>query len=178
MGLTRSETTYLLSALLEKQVLHDRHWSREVPVRRGEHDIRGYVDYMSFRANSLSPSGIEHGDFTCYEVKSCLDDYNSGNGLNFVGDWNYIVTTIDTYKKIGQLPASIGCYVPVSVENYSSITIKPMFKEFENPPELTSEIDNWKLWRIVNPVERTQRFHSGSELLYGMLCARPSLVRL
>lgn len=36
--------------------------------------------------------------FTCYEIKSCKEDVYSGNGLNFYGEKNYIVTTMECYK--------------------------------------------------------------------------------
>lgn len=47
----------------------------------------------------MSVSGIEKGIFTCYEVKSCMEDIYSGNGLNFLGEKNYLVMAIDCYKK-------------------------------------------------------------------------------
>lgn len=51
-------------------------------------------------ANQCSVSGIEKGIFTCYEIKSCKEDVYSGNGLNFFGEKNYIVTTMACYKDI------------------------------------------------------------------------------
>ena len=50
--------------------------------------------------NQMSISGLEKGSVICYEVKSCKEDYHSGNGLNYEGDKNYIVTTMECYKDI------------------------------------------------------------------------------
>ena len=43
---------------------------------------------------------IERGDFIVYEIKSCKEDVYSGNGLNFIGDENYLVTTAECYKSL------------------------------------------------------------------------------
>jgi len=56
---------------------------------------------MQFKpAGGTFISDIEKGIFTGYEIKSCIDDVYSGNGLNFIGEENYIVTTMQTYKKL------------------------------------------------------------------------------
>lgn len=47
------------------------------------HAIR--VDYMKFKPVNNTVSGIEKGDFYCYEVKSSIEDFNSGHGLNSAG---------------------------------------------------------------------------------------------
>lgn len=41
----------------------------------------------------LMPASVELGEFSCYEVKSCMADFKSGHGLTFYGDVNYLVTT-------------------------------------------------------------------------------------
>lgn len=48
------------------------------------HAIR--VDYMRFKPVNNTVSGIEKGDFYCYEIKSSVEDFHSGHGLNFIGD--------------------------------------------------------------------------------------------
>ena len=50
--------------------------------------------------NQLSVSGIEPGTFVCYEVKSCKADFLSGHGQNFIGEKNYLVMTMSTYKEL------------------------------------------------------------------------------
>ena len=167
--LTRSETTYLLSCVLEKQILYDKYWANEVSIRRGQPDYCR-IDYMTFKAANESVGGIEQGKFTCYEIKSCLDDYNSGHGLNFICDYNYIVTTVETCKQLPQFPSTLGCYVllPNDVDS-NDVTL--VFKESMNPSPLTLDIDAWKLYKIVPCVSKTKRFHSNLELLYSMLRA-------
>lgn len=70
---------------------------------------------MKFEPLNNTVSGIEKGNFFCYEIKSCEEDFNSGHGLNFVGDYNYIVCPNELYNwliKNNKLPFGIGVYVP------------------------------------------------------------------
>lgn len=91
-----------------------RYWAREVTFGYGTADaVR--ADYMEFRPVNNSVSGIEKGDFCCYEIKSCMDDYESGHGLNCMGDYNYLVCTEDLYRTLsesGNLPRAMGVYIP------------------------------------------------------------------
>ena len=97
--MNRKEITNFLNELLKKDRLTGpgKHWSSEVSI--DPFTTRGRrIDFMEFIQCSLS--GIEKGIFICYEVKSCEKDVYSGNGLNFYGEKNYIVTTIDCYKNL------------------------------------------------------------------------------
>ena len=58
------------------------------------------VDYMKFVLENNSISGIENGKFYCYEIKSCMADYESGHGLNFIGEYNNLVMTNNLYKEL------------------------------------------------------------------------------
>lgn len=40
------------------------------------HPIR--VDYMQFKPINNTQGGIEKGNFYCYEIKSCKEDFESG----------------------------------------------------------------------------------------------------
>ena len=94
--MTRAETTKFLGRLLISTRFNGagKHWASEVSIDPWGRDAKR-VDYMQFSpANQCSISGIEKGIFTCYEVKSCKEDVYSGNGLNFLGEKNYIVTTM------------------------------------------------------------------------------------
>lgn len=74
------------------------------------HAIR--VDYMKFKPVNNTVSGIEKGDFYCYEIKSSVSDFNSGHGLNFIGDYNYIVLPEDVYATFSRdIPYYVGVYV-------------------------------------------------------------------
>ena len=100
--MTRAETTKFLGKLLTDTRLGGAgsHWASEVSIDPWTPKARR-VDYMEFSpANQCSVSGIEKGIFTCYEIKSCKEDVYSGNGLNFFGEKNYIVTTMECYKNI------------------------------------------------------------------------------
>lgn len=100
----RSETTKFLSRLLEKSRFSGpgKYWAREVSLDYGYAAGKPRrVDYMQFiPENQCSISAIEKGIFTCYEIKSCKEDIYSGNGLNFIGEKNYLVTTMECYKEI------------------------------------------------------------------------------
>lgn len=68
---------------------------------------------MRFKPVNNTVSGIEKGDFYCYEVKSSVEDFHSKNGHNFLGDFNYYVMPEDVYKKVkDEVPGYVGVYVP------------------------------------------------------------------
>ena len=77
-----------------------KNWAKEVSIDYGTKDVKR-IDFMQFEpAGVTSISAIEKGIFICYEIKSCRDDVFSGNGLNFIGEKNYIVTTMACWKSI------------------------------------------------------------------------------
>lgn len=89
----RPETTAELSRMLE-QYIHAGdpriYWAREVTFDYAtNHAVR--VDYMRFKPLNNTVSGIEKGDFYCFEIKSSAEDFKSKNGHNFIGDYNYYV---------------------------------------------------------------------------------------
>lgn len=70
------------------------------------------VDYMRYKPVNNTVSGIEKGDFYCYEVKSSVEDFRSGHGLNFLGDYNYLVMPEKIYATISlEVPHYVGVYV-------------------------------------------------------------------
>ncbi|OUN16372.1 hypothetical protein B5G37_14530, partial [Pseudoflavonifractor sp. An85] len=93
---SRKEVTRCLSELVEKRITgRNMVWSREVPFDKGTSYERR-VDYVAFRPfmpeQRLEPSSLELGTFEFYEIKSCIADFESGHGLTFEGDENYLVT--------------------------------------------------------------------------------------
>ena len=99
----RPEITAELSRRLETHI--DPHndpriyWAREVTFDYATGNaIR--VDYMVFKPLNNTVSGIEKGDFYCYEVKSSVEDFHSKNGHNFIGDYNYYVMPADVFEAI------------------------------------------------------------------------------
>lgn len=106
-GMSRKEITALLNKQLVNQRLTRRnaysYWAHEVVVSRhleGKGDMR--IDFMQFEPygyhTCTDVGAIELGTFTCYEVKSCIEDLKSGHGLNFIGDENWIVMPVEAYE--------------------------------------------------------------------------------
>lgn len=114
--MTRPEITAKLSAMIEKKINPHNdpriYWAKEVTFDYStDHAVR--VDYMRFVPVNNSVSGIEKGDCYCYEIKSSVEDFHSGHGLNFVGDYNYLVMPTDVYAAVSlEIPHYVGIYVP------------------------------------------------------------------
>ena len=102
--MNRAETTRFLGELLKSDRFRGmgKYWASEVSVDAFTTAGKGgRVDFMQFEPpNQYAVSALEKGIFICYEVKSCKEDVYSGNGLNFYGEKNYIVTTMQCYKDI------------------------------------------------------------------------------
>ena len=100
------------------------YWAREVTFDYGTlHQVR--VDYMKFKPKNNTVSGIEKGDFYCYEIKSCIADFNSKNGHNFIGDFNYYVMPQELYEQVkDKIPYNVGVLAPASTHFDSLESIK------------------------------------------------------
>lgn len=159
----RKEITNFLSELLISSRFGGlgKYWAKEVTLDYGSANVRR-VDFMEFRpVNTISTSGIEKGEFICYEVKSCMDDYKSGHGQNFIAEKNYFVMPMSLYKLIcSKRDYHIGVMVPIPVG-------RDKLEEFENPTEL----DNSKEWKleIIQQSHPQDREKSIAELLFCML---------
>ena len=114
--MTRGEVTKRLSELTEKLINPHRdpriYWAREVTFDYSTiHAVR--VDYMKFKPVNNSVSGIEKGDFYCYEIKSSVEDFRSKHGHNFIGDYNYYIMPHDVYTEVSrEIPYKVGVYCP------------------------------------------------------------------
>lgn len=112
----RRKITKALSLSLEKHInpYNDQrvYMAREVTFDYAtSHAIR--VDYMQFRPLNNTVSGIEKGDFYCFEIKSSVEDFRSKNGHNFLGDYNYYVMPEEVYEQVkSEIPYGVGVYVP------------------------------------------------------------------
>ena len=116
-GMTsRPEITAMLSLSIQRHICPDNdpriYWAREVTFDYATMNaVR--VDFMKFKPVNNTVSGIEKGDFYCYEVKSSVEDFHSKNGHNFLGDYNYYVMPEEVYEQIKkEIPYQIGVYVP------------------------------------------------------------------
>lgn len=176
--MNRQEITKFLSDLIiTSRFGRGTYWASEVSVDYGTTKVKR-VDFMQFEPSGVTAiSAIEKGTFTCYEVKSCKEDVFSGNGLNFLGEKNYIVTTMECYKSIledmrsGKLDAHIEECAPGSSHYYGIMVAIPKHREltdeFENPTELNEDMD-WKLG-VAIPCRTGFRNKSMAELLFCML---------
>ena len=164
----RKRTTEFLEKLLIREKLSGigKCWASEVTLDYGTTNVKR-VDFMEFQpAGVVGMSGIEKGIFICYEIKSCKADFKSGFGRNFIGEKNYYVMTMSTYKDVLQdIQNDIGVLVPVPITIGNTIT--EIYKEFENPTELSEKIQ-WKLYAIRHAREQIRK-KSMTELLFCML---------
>lgn len=162
--MNRKETTEFLSKLLEREKLCgiSKYWAREVSIDYGSINVRR-IDYLQFEPpNQCSISAIEKGIFIAYEIKSCKADFNSGFGKNFVGEKNYFVMPMATYKEvINEIPRNVGVLVPVPKYRDKS-------DEFEMPTPITNVVSDWKL-AAIRPARQQIRNRSMTELLFCML---------
>lgn len=171
--MNRKETTIFLNKLLEKDKLTgaSKYWAKEVTFNHlCDNPFR--IDYVQFiPVNQYSIGGIEKGEFVCYEIKSCKEDYNSGHGLNFIAEKNYIVTSVSTYnelKKCGELnklPHWIGIMIAVPVRNKYNIE-----KELVEPTELSNNC-KWCFYTIKKASKRNRK-RPMNEMLFCMLRSR------
>lgn len=112
----RPEVTAMLSLSIQRHICPNSdpriYWAREVTFDYATTNaVR--VDFMKFKPVNNTVSGIEKGDFYCYEVKSSVDDFHSKNGHNFLGDYNYYVMPEEVYEQVKkEIPYQVGVYVP------------------------------------------------------------------
>ena len=179
--MNRAETTKFLGELLKSDRLSGmgKYWASEVSIDAFTAEGKGgRVDFMQFvPQNQYSVGGLEKGVFVCYEVKSCKEDVYSGNGLNFYGEKNYIVTTMQCYKDIlpdlgdGTFRRHLQKTNPDSSVHYGIMVAVPVmrdkYKEFEEPTPISDDI-SWRL-EIIRPCTIGSRKKSLTELLFCMV---------
>lgn len=179
--MSRAETTKFLGEILKRDRFSGmgKYWASEVSIDAFTAKVKGgRVDFMQFiPQNQYSIGGLEKGIFVCYEIKSCKADVYSGNGLNFYGEKNYIVTTMQCYKDIipglrdGTFREHLRKTNPESYEHYGIMVAVPvmrsMHQEFEKPTPISDDI-SWQL-EIIHPCVGGPREKSLTELLFCML---------
>lgn len=184
----RKRTTQFLTNLLISKYLSDgKYYAKEVSIDFGTAIVKR-IDVVQFVPQGVVyTSDIEKGHFVCYEIKSCVEDIYSGNGLNFLGEENYIVTTMTTYKALWSdlLNDSLRAFVKehhpesstmfgVMVPVPATIDLrdqKALFSEFEHPTVLNENISEWKLYKIQH-CQPDKRKRSMTEMLFYMLRAK------
>ncbi len=167
--MNRKEITEFLGNLLKKEKFSGlgKYWASEVSIDYGTTDVRR-VDFMQFEPEGVVRiSEIEKGIFICYEIKSCKADFESGFGRNFIGEKNYFIMPMATYKEVAHdIPHGVGVLVPIPKTTGNLNADKYM--EFDNPSELTNELNDWKLWAIKDAHPKARK-RSMVELLFCML---------
>lgn len=180
--MTRKETTEFLGNLLvsDRFAGFGKYWAKEVSIdpwaAKGKPKR---VDYMQFvPEGQYSLSDIEKGIFVCYEIKSCKQDVYSGNGLNFLGEKNYIVTTMQCYKDLlpdlqdGTFFRHLHEVAPDSSSHFGIMVAIPFMSEvtdeFENPANIDCRSEQWKL-AVIQNCNLGRRKRSMTELLFCML---------
>lgn len=162
--MNRKETTAFLSELLEREKFNGfgKYWAKEVSLDYGSVNVKR-IDYLQFQPpNQCSVSAIEKGIFIVYEIKSCKADFNSGFGTNFIGEKNYFVMPMATYKEvINEIPNNVGVLVPIPVWSEK-------YDEFLDPTPIDGVLSNWKL-ATIRTAQQQLRTRSMVELLFCML---------
>lgn len=155
--MNRNDVTKSLSDLVRKKLSNNcNFWAEEVELDFG----KARVDFIGFQPfnilqNGMCAASIDKGIFSFYEVKSCLADFNSGHGKNFLGDENYLVCERDLADELFQkhlLPHGTKILVP----NKPRTALVVAF-------DLSSSFGTW-----------SRRTKSSSELLWNMISARKS----
>lgn len=155
--MNRTEVTNNLSELVKKKLSSNcNFWAEEVELDFG----KARIDFVGFKPfnigqNGMCPASIDKGIFSFYEVKSCMADFNSGNGLTFLGDENYLVCERELADQLYQkamLPS--GCKVIVPNKPRTALILAF---------DLSDSFGNW-----------SRRTKSASELLWNMISARES----
>lgn len=162
--MNRADVTMRLSRLVEGRI------SRTCPLWAPEVDVpacdagTGRVDFMGFTpygyALGYEPdaSSMERGVLSCYEVKSCMADFESGHGLNFVGDENWLVCPWDLLERLreaGRLPPRAGVLCP-------DAAWRRLLVKIENPSAVYRDIRRRisaaeAIWRIAKAARPTGR---------------------
>lgn len=146
----RSDITNGLSTLLERKLSDSGVlWSREVSIEPLGRVRPDYVSVAAPWGKFASVSSIERASITVYEVKSCLADYKSGNGLNAVGDSNFIVAPYELMMKVKEL--AIDKKIPPTAPWGWMYPVPSDFSKkrgVECCLGYEGQIDGWKLYAV------------------------------
>lgn len=160
----REDMTCRLSRLVEKRLNRNAAvWAAEVEYDGGRVDYVGYSPAV-MNTEYGSASVVERGRFTFYEVKSCMADYESGHGLNFGGDDNFIVCPRELGVRLREelrLPHDVGVLVPdKGFTRLLPLVCYPKDDVWNRRSKATVEL----LWAVVY---RSYQSHAGADALEG-----------
>jgi len=148
----RPGVTKMLSKMVQNRLIsRNEYWSSEVTFDQWTDNERR-IDFVSFKparaGMSTTPATIELGEFTCYEIKSGMNDFTSGHGLSFYGDTNYIVTTPEFAQELCDkwlVPEGVGLLVPNKTGQALYCKRKPTLTARGGRTRSASEL----LWNMV-----------------------------
>ena len=192
---SRKKTTEWLSKMVMRDLFHvpgDKrfYWASEVTFANKLYEpgktpeIR--VDFVSFKPVNQTPGGIDSGEFTCYEVKSCMADFKSDHGHNLIGDRNYYVMPESLYRKLleedphlKQLTPQLrgrakpGIYIPQPGYEVDDGLFEKGYAELA--PELclrnpTTGLRDTSTLKCVRSADRNlNRMYSNTEMLFALM---------
>ena len=159
MKASRPETTAELSrAVLAKLRREFTLVATEVAVSDASR-----VDFVAFRPAKMEamPAALERGTFCFAQVKSCMADFESGHGLTFQGDENWLVCPKGLAQKLreeGVLPYGVRVLCPDSAGRLKDFpnagTARGVSARVAGGFELLWRManDSGKSWRATRPV--------------------------
>lgn len=141
--MTRADITAGLSTLVEAHLSKQgRPWAKEVTIHNLG-DVRpDYVSVMADYGGLADICHIERASVAIYEVKSCMADVKSGNGLNAIGDINWLVLPYELHRELvfsdeSLVPCWFGKAWPMP-EGWS-------FGNIDSMPAYEGQVDGWRL---------------------------------
>lgn len=74
------------------------------PPKKVNREVTEIVDLLSWEKS--------RNIWKCYEIKSSMQDFNSGHHITFVGHYNYYIMPKDLYEKVkNEIPDYVGVYI-------------------------------------------------------------------
>ena len=148
----RREITAGLSELLERRLeTEGAKYAYEVEIEEPVTRKLLRVDYMAYTYPKMRQGGLyfaDQGTVTVYEVKSCMADFKSGNGLGFYGDRNVLVCPSELAEQLrgDGLSPSVAVFCPLPKG-------RSVQAEMRDPQPYSGEVDGWSLRKYFDAAD-------------------------
>lgn len=176
------ETYEFLEHLVIRRLIgYEKYWARDVisnfdKTKREKIDFLQYEPYHRVR----SMSDIEKGVFTVYDIRVSKTNFYSNKSINFIGEQNYFVTTMECCQNImddvinGKLEEHIKKTSPLSSTTYGILVPIPVGKTIEEESINPTPLDEAKEWELaINfPCIPAPRQKTLAEMFFYMLRSR------
>lgn len=87
----------------ERALKHSKKLTIDVP-QKVTREVTEIVDLLSWEKSK--------NIWRCYEIKSSVQDFNSGHHITFVGHYNYYIMPKELYEKVkNKIPDYVGVYI-------------------------------------------------------------------